>query len=363
MTKQPSAHADDIFEDAKPQVWVWINAASHGDFLAVPVLYRVLIANCIFILAGAFLGTALVTQTRDPNLAPVLVGFTVTGLFLSIVVNFVLLKIAFLPLTRLRDTMRLVEKGNMNLRAPITGYDPDADELAATFNHMINKVDELSRSRAAQILQAQEEERKRIARELHDETGQALSSLLITLAMIENVMTEEPQRAQMAEARNVAHGVLRAIRNMSIDLRPSALDDLGLIPALRQYIREYQQKTGVSVELAAHGVKDRYSSEIETALYRIVQEALTNVMKHAHATKVAVIFKEEQNTANITIQDNGQGFDLSALNRSPTQDRGLGIIGMRERIALINGSFSIESHIGKGTTINITAPLYIAVGD
>lgn len=343
---------------ATTEVRHWLVAATHGDLLAVPVLYRVLIANLLLLLIGALLGTALAADVRGPNWSPVMLGFIITGLLLSLVVNFVLLKIAFLPLTRLRETMRRVAAGDMTLRAPITGYDPDADELAATFNRMIARVDDLSISRAAQILRAQEEERKRIARELHDETSQGLTSLLINLAMIENELGDPAlARARVAQVRDMAHQTLRAIRNLSLDLRPSALDDLGLLPALRWYIKEFQQKVGIPVEFTAHGLKDRYASEVETALYRIVQEALTNIARHSHATQITVTLREEHRRAHARITDNGQGFDAATLLKRPIGERGLGLAGMVERAALLGGALTITSRPAGGATVDVSIPL------
>lgn len=335
----------------------WMGAVSRGNLFAMPVLYRILIANCVLLLVGALLGTALASGIKGPNRSSVLVGFIITGLLLSIVVNFVLLKIAFYPLARLRVTMRRVEAGDLTLRAMISGYDPDADALASAFNHMLDRLDEAARTRSSQILRAQEEERKRIARELHDETSQALTSLLISLALLENTAQEPAARAQISQVRDIAHQTLRAIRNLSIDLRPSALDDLGLLPALRWYIKEYQQKVGIPVAFAAHGFKDRYASEIETALYRIVQEALTNIAKHAKATHITIDLVEEGHQALAHIEDNGRGFEAATLLKTPTNERGLGLVGMRERAALLDGSVEIASTKGQGTTIDVTIPL------
>lgn len=338
----------------------WVNAFTHGNLFAMPVLYRILIANCILLLVGALLGTALASGINGANRPSVLVGFIITGLLLSIVVNFVLLKIAFFPLARLRETMRRVEAGDLSLRAMISGYDPDADALAGAFNHMLDRLDEAARTRSAQILRAQEEERKRIARELHDETSQALTSLLISLAMLESSVTEPEGRERIEQVRAIAHRTLRAIRNLSIDLRPSALDDLGLLPALRWYIKEYQQKVDIPVDFTAQGFKDRYATEIETAIYRIVQEALTNIAKHARARHVTITLIEDGDQAHALIRDDGRGFDVAALQRSSPTERGLGLVGMRERAALLNGKVEITAAPGKGASIAVSMPLRLA---
>ena len=336
----------------------WVVGVTHGDFFAMPVLYRVLIANCVVLVVGALLGTALTTELRGHNRSSVFIIFVISGILLSLVVNFVLLKMAFDPIRRVRDTMRRVEAGDMTLRAPISGYDPDADELAATFNHMLGKLNESSRSRASQILRAQEEERKRIARELHDETSQALTSLLVTLKLVEERTTDPDAQARVAQSREVAHQTLRAIRNLSIDLRPSALDDLGLAPALHGYIREYQQKYGLDVQFTVHGFKERAGFEVETALYRIVQEALTNIARHAHATHVTVDLRQAAGQAELRVTDDGRGFDLAAPHKAPGSDGGLGLVGIRERVSLLGGQLEVQSALNHGTTIWLTLPFH-----
>ncbi|MFI5275111.1 MAG: histidine kinase, partial [Ktedonobacterales bacterium] len=209
--------------------------------MALPLLYKVLFANSFVILIGATLGTTLATQLQGTSKPLVLVGFVVTGLLISVAINFALLKLALSPLHRLRETMRQVQAGDMSRQAPLTGRDTDADQLALAFNTMLSAIDELGRSRATQILHAQERERKRIARELHDETSQVLTSLLISLKLLEESIGDDRARERIGETRALAHQTLRAVRSLSIDLRPSALDDLGLLPALRWYIKEFQQ--------------------------------------------------------------------------------------------------------------------------
>jgi two-component system sensor histidine kinase UhpB len=223
---------------------------------------------------------------------------------------------------------------------------------------MLEAIDDTNRLRATQILNAMEEERKRIARELHDETSQVLTSLLISLAILEESITTEVARSRIADTRKLAHQTLRAIRNLSIDLRPSALDDLGLLPALRWYVKEYQQKFAISVDLQVTGFKERLTAEMETALYRIVQESLTNVARHAQAQHVSVDMKENTNVVSVTISDDGIGFDADQLQKTPGpgQEHGWGLVGMRERARLLDGSLTIASHSGNGATVHVQIP-------
>lgn len=337
----------------------WVFAWIHNPraLRTLPLLYKVLVANSFVILIGATLGTYLATRLQGDSRPIVLVGFVVAGLAISVVINFVLLKLALHPLTRLRETMAQVQSGDLARKAPVTGQDPDADQLAIAFNTMLKALDDLSKSRASQILHAQEQERKRIARELHDETSQVLTSLLISLALLEEKVATDESRPRIAETRALAHQTLRAVRNLSIDLRPSALDDLGLLPALRWYVKEYQQKCGVEIEFSSTGFKERLLPEIETALYRIVQESLTNTAKHARANKVWVTLSEDGESARARVRDDGCGFDAHTVLKTPWQDRGLGLAGMTERASLLNGTVEIVSQPGRGCVIDVRVPL------
>lgn len=333
--------------------------------LVLPVFYKVLIANSLIIFAGATGGTWLavnLNSNTSPYATPMsLAIFVAFGWLISIILNFVVLQFAFQPLMHLGKVMNRVQAGERALRAPLTGTDSQADQLAQTFNTMLEAIDESSRQRASQIINAQEAERKRIARELHDETGQVLTSLLISLAILEESIQTEEARKRIADTRTLAHQTLRAIRSLSIDLRPSALDDLGLLPALRWYVKEYQQKCPIEVDFHVTGLKNRLPTEMETALYRIVQECLTNTARHSSARKITITLEEESNEVTGTIVDDGKGFDYEALRKIPSQERGLGrglgLTGMQERALLLNGDLEIHTAPGQGTRVEVHIPL------
>src|SRR6266853_4151202 len=327
--------------------------------LGIPVFYKVLIANSLIIFVGATGGTWLATHLNvSPYATPMsLIIFITIGWLVSVVLNFVVLQIAFRPLLHLGKVMKQVQAGESSLRAPLTGIDSQADQLARTFNMVLDALDEASRLRASQIINAQEQERQRIARELHDETSQVLTSLLISLAVLEESIESPDSRERIADTRALAHSTLRAIRTLSIDLRPSALDDLGLLPALRWYVKEYQKKCAIEVDLVAPGFKERLPAEMETALYRIVQESLTNTARHANASRVTITLKEETDRVYARITDDGQGFDYEALLKTPGQERGLGLAGMNERAVLLDGILNIHATPDQGTIIEVSIPL------
>src|SRR5713226_2725869 len=236
--------------------------------LGIPVFYKVLIANSLIIFIGATGGTWLATHLNTSPVATPwsLVVFITIGWLVSVVLNFVVLQIAFRPLLHLGKVMKQVQAGESSLRAPLTGIDSQADQLARTFNMVLDALDEASRLRASQIINAQEQERQRIARELHDETSQVLTSLLISLAVLEESVQTADARERIADTRALAHSTLRAIRNLSIDLRPSALDDLGLLPALRWYVKEYQKKCSIVVDFRSSGKRTPASRDGDRAV-------------------------------------------------------------------------------------------------
>jgi two-component system, NarL family, sensor histidine kinase UhpB len=332
-----------------------------SPLLGIPVFYKVLIANSFIIFIGATGGTWLAynLNNHQQSLAtPMsLLIFITIGWLVSVVLNFVVLQFAFRPLMDLGKVMNRVQVGEHSLRAPLTGVDPQADQLASTFNMMLEAIDDATRLRASQIINAQEQERKRIARELHDETSQMLTSLLISLAILEKSVTTQEASDRITDTRKLAHQTLRAIRNLSIDLRPSALDDLGLLPALRWYLKEFQQKCAIEVEFNESGFRERLPAEMETVLYRIVQEALTNTARHSNARKVVITMKEERNKVYATITDDGIGFDVEAVRKPQDQERGLGLVGMTERAVLLDGTLDILSHPGQGTTVKVCIPI------
>ena len=206
-----------------------------------------------------------------------------------------------------------------------------------------------------QLVNAQEGERARIARELHDETGQKLTALAMGLAAVEGSLAGEPARSAglVHNLRDVADQAITELRNIMADLRPAQLDDLGLLPALRWYIGQYGARhPELAVTLNAGRMPRRLPAQYETVLFRAVQEALNNIARHAQASRVSVGLNQEDDRVRLVIADDGVGFDVSA---PPKHERssGLGLVGMRERVSLVGGKFAIESEPGHGTCITI----------
>ncbi|HEY7220649.1 MAG TPA: PAS domain S-box protein, partial [Candidatus Binatia bacterium] len=220
------------------------------------------------------------------------------------------------------------------------------------------KTTEQLRTLPAHLQRSREEERSRIARELHDEIGQALTGIKLSLETIKS-RRPDSDKAVVEQAIELTNELIGRVRDLSLDLRPAMLDDLGLLAALRWHFGRYTAQTRVKVAFKHTGIEERrFAPEIETAAYRIVQEALTNVARHAQVDKVAVEINAEQERLRIEIRDEGVGFDPGALSAAQTG----GLSGMRERAIMLGGKFSLESTLGGGTVIEVTLPGVKALG-
>ena len=240
-----------------------------------------------------------------------------------------------------------------------TGRDPrftqDDQRLAETFASRAAAAVDQSRRVAGkalrQLVETQELERRRLARELHDQTGQELISVLLGLKAIEDAVGPDSRARALKAVREQVVETLHGVRRLAVELRPKALDDYGLAPALERLTHTFAGQAGLKLEMASQLGTERLPSEIETALYRIVQEALTNIAKHAHARNASIVLRRGQGAVMAVIEDDGRGFDLTAAGS------GTGLNGMRERLALIGGTLKIETRFGSGATLVAVVPL------
>jgi len=222
---------------------------------------------------------------------------------------------------------------------------------------------EISRNRqelrrlSGRLVQAQEDERRTIARELHDEIGQALTAVDVDLAIVESRVGGDPRAAEaIREARSVAQHALSGARDLSQLLRPSMLDDFGLPDTLRWYLRKFSDRTGVRTELVDDHLSERLPIDVEVCVYRVVQEALTNVSRHAQASACRVFVQRVASSLIVTVEDDGIGWQIPVADRKMARD-GLGLVGIRERVEDLEGRFRIEGKTGKGTRLTIELPL------
>jgi signal transduction histidine kinase len=210
----------------------------------------------------------------------------------------------------------------------------------------------VARETVQRIVEAQELERRRLSHELHDETGQALTSILLGLKTLEEARGQDEFSTAVGQLRELVVATLQDVRRLAVELRPKALDDFGLAPALERLTETFAEQTGIAVELESRLPGARLPSEVETVLYRVVQEALTNVVKHARAERVSILLRERDGRVAAVIEDDGRGFSPEAET-----GEGLGLVGMRERVALVDGRLDVESAAGSGTTIVVEVPL------
>ncbi len=201
------------------------------------------------------------------------------------------------------------------------------------------------------LVTAQEEERRNLSHELHDEIGQSMSAMLVELGRLDAALPESDiRRERLASVRRMAETSVGMVRNMALLLRPSMLDDLGLIPALKWQAREVTRRTGLKVRMVADELANDLPDSHRTCVYRVVQEALNNCAKHSQATEIRVIVRRDQHGLSVSVQDNGIGFD-------PRLEKGMGLLGMEERVELLGGLLCIESQAGQGTVLSIHFPL------
>lgn len=280
----------------------------------------------------------------------------ISSLALSIAMNHLVIK----KLRYFVEAVSLFGQGHFHRKITFKG-DDEIKRLAVTFNLMAKKLAEKMRQERkylSQIIETQENERRRISRELHDEIGQALTAIKFNLDMLEKELPKDlpALTERLEETKSLSRQTLAAMRQLSLDLRPTMLDDLGLVPTLRWYIQNFSNRMNIPSRFEAIGFDGKLPAPIETALYRIIQEALSNIAKHAEADRVEISLEKRDSTLYASVIDDGKGFDLERVLHPESPERGFGIIGMQERVSLLGGRLDIHSKPGAGTYIRIELP-------
>jgi len=332
-------------------------------FATVPLFYKVLFANVAIVLLGAIAGTYVTaTASRNAEVATrteLILFFASIGVLLSVAVNYRVLRAAFQPLDSLERAANAVRLGDLSARAePLLLSDPQLTRLAETFNRTLEELerDRLQlRELASQVIRAQEDERKRIARELHDDTAQVLFAQLLSLTAMKSSPSDDV-RANAEALENMTVEAIEGVRRLGLELRPPALDDLGLREALGDLAQRFSDKLAIPVDLQMTGMKDRLSSEVELVLYRVAQEAVTNIAKHARATRITISLERTRDCVNLTVDDDGRGFDPAILGRRDDRGLGLGLFGMEERVSLVGGVLAIRHLNPRGMRIAASIP-------
>ncbi|CAN5737426.1 hypothetical protein BH23GEM3_BH23GEM3_19210 [soil metagenome] len=331
--------------------------------LRIPLFYKILIANAVIVVFGAVLGTLATAEflRAEPGHSPIelVILLALAGVLVTVLVNALILRLALAPISELEHTVACVQRGELNARAPVSPVaDPELERLTRTFNGMLDNL-ELYRQRlrdvAAHALNAEEEERKRVARELHDDTAQTLAALLIRLRVARGVDDPGARENLLEEMRREIGNALEGVRRFARGLRPPTLDELGLIPALESHVRGVMESVGLPVRIEAEPLETRLSPQAELALYRIIQEALSNAVRHAEASLVRVTIARRGDAVEASVEDDGRGFDPQRVMSAG--GRGLGLYGMQERAAYLGGRVSIVSQPGTGTRVQAEIPI------
>jgi len=321
---------------------------------------RIVIGNGIIIVLGAVIGT-LITRHLARQAADwwLITLFAAGGITLSLLINFWIVGAALNPLRDLGRLAKRLQSGDPTVE--LKNPDPYTTRMAETLRSLFLQLEERNRELQAlseRAIDAQEEERRAIAQSLHDDTGQALSMLIIHLDRIdERIRPDQKElKKQVADARDLASNSLTELRRILSGLRPAILDDLGLVPAIRWYARTNLEGIGVNVVVKAPSTPLDLSPAITTTLFRIVQEAVNNIVRHADAGSVTIVLQLNGSSVQLRVEDDGRGFDPNHASRDAVELQRLGLLGIRERAELLGGEFQIESAPEKGTRLQVSIP-------
>jgi two-component system sensor histidine kinase UhpB len=325
-----------------------------GYLLRFPLFYKILVANAV-IVALVTIGSVMIARAAAENENVTLALLLGVGVVLSVISNAIILRLALTPLKALEHTSRRVQEGELTARVPASDLaDRDLERLAATLNMMLDSAESYRarlREVAARALNAQEEERRRIAQELHDGIAQTLTALRVRLRVARSA--EGDERAEALERIGADIGAAtEEIRRIAQGLRPPALDMLGLSPAIESYARTVAEASGLAIQTDIAATDGALSPAAELALYRIVQEALSNAARHSGASAARVDLEVTRDAVQAVVSDDGCGFSVQdEMSRG-----GLGLFGMQERGAYLGGVVEIESTPGRGTRVRVTIP-------
>lgn len=328
----------------------WLRA-----LLGVPLLTKIIGANALIVIIASAISVGM-HDLRGPG--RIMAAVMIVALVASLMVNLVLVAVALRPLGELEDTAERVWRGDLDARVPPSVIaDRDMTRVGRTINLLLDGlVTDRARMRrlASQVIGAQDEERARIARELHDSAAQTLTALVLQLSAASRDSGDPRLAERLDEIRTMAGAVLEEVRTLSHTVHPRVLDDLGLAAALEWLARHTRESTSLPVSVDAFGDAAAIPAPVASVLYRVAQEALANAVRHADASAVAIMLQVGERTATLEVNDDGRGFDVEeAEARRP----GMGLFSMQERVALVDGQLDVTSAPGEGTRVVASVPL------
>jgi signal transduction histidine kinase len=328
----------------------WVRAV-----LGVPLLAKILGANALIVI----IATAIATGT--PGLhgsGRVVADVLIVALVVTLVINLVLVHVALRPIKALEDTAARVWRGDLEARVPPSLVaDRNMARVGGTLNLLLDGLmADRARMRrlASQVIEAQDAERARIARELHDSTAQTLTAIVLQLSAATRDSRDPALADRLEQIKGMAGTALEEVRTLSHTVHPRVLDDLGLVAALRWLARRTPEELGLHVTVETRGDVASIPPAAASVLYRVAQEALTNVVRHAEASSVSIIVKVDADGAALEVVDNGRGF---AVDEAEARRPGMGLFSMRERVALVDGRLEVTSTPGTGTRVAAFIPL------
>jgi two-component system sensor histidine kinase UhpB len=317
-----------------------------GTLIGQTILVNVFLVTAV--LFGATSAANLDLRIQDERWQFALLAMAI---MLALLANIMMLRRRFSPLEQLIARLeRLDPAQGVSFDQPELGEMEEVDRLSATFKRLLERIESERRRSGRLVLRAQEEERKRVARDLHDEVNQALTAILLRLqALMQDAPSPEIER-ELSELKRLVNQAMEELLQLARQLRPSALDDHGLLPALEGQVRRFGDQHGIQASLRTIGEPSAVGDDQQLVVYRVAQEALANVARHAEASRVDLDLSASDSGVDLCIRDNGRGFDATL------PPSGLGLNGMAERARLVGGELSVYSSAGRGTTVTLHVP-------
>jgi len=320
----------------------------------IPLLSQIIAINALLVLATVFV--AAVTTNLDLSVSSDRSQFLVlfVGVLGILLANALLLRRRFRPLERLIETMEHVDLSQRGPRVEPRDTDSqEVDRLHAAFNRMLERLEDERRKAARAVVAAQEQERRRLAQDLHDEVNQALTAIVLRLEALRQKAPSPELDRELKETKRLASQAMEELLRLARELRPTALDDHGLLAALRGQVHLFGEQTGIRADFRARGHVPPLSDDQQLVIYRVTQESLSNVAQHAGAEHVTVELSFVGRTV-LRISDDGGGLVARPPSEAASRNGGLGLSGMRERALLVGGDLDIDSAQGRGTTVTLT---------